>query len=155
MKLHVERNPSITMRHYYFHPRFSAAILSGRKTLTVRRVWENPVRRGDLLCLHIDVPRPDKKTVLKAFCSDAYLISVSSEAVIVGRRKLSASEIRAFLRKDGFRSVADMRTFFEQRYSLPFSGQCICWEFAQKPAATNDLAEKAQHLLSPYGQGAK
>jgi hypothetical protein len=115
------------MRQYGFHYRFSADILSGKKSMTIRRVWKKPVKKGDPLRLHVDIPERGETVVLKAYCSNAYPVSVSSEAVMIGARKLSSSEIRTFLRKDGFRSVADMKAFFEERYSLPFSGQCICW----------------------------
>jgi hypothetical protein len=123
------------MRQYYFDSRFSADILSRKKSMTIRRVWKNPVMKGDLLRLHVDIPGQGETVVIKAYCSHVYTISVSADAIILGERKLPASRIRAFLRKDGFRSIADMKAFFKQRYSVPFSGQCICWKFCSNARA--------------------
>jgi hypothetical protein len=116
------------MRQYYFDSRFSADILSGKKTMTVRRVWKNRVRKGDLLFLHIDLPKRKSTIVVKAFCSDVYPVYVSADSITVRKRELSASEIQEFTRKGGFRTFAEMTLFFDQRYSLPFTGQCICWK---------------------------
>ena len=115
------------MRQYYFNPRFTADILSGKKTMTIRRVWKKPVRKGERLCLHVDVPSRGETIAIKAYCSDAFPVQVSNESITVRKRKLGRSEIPSFLRNDGFRSFSDMISFFEHRYSLPFSGQCICW----------------------------
>lgn len=124
------------MRHYSFDPRFSRDILSGKKTMTIRRVWKKPVRRGDLLCLHVDLPGRNETVAVKVSCSEAYPVEVSPESVRLRTGTLSSAEMREFIRRDGFRTREDMMAFFERRYSLPFSGQCICWE------ALRDLDDK-------------
>lgn len=116
------------MRHYYFHSRFSTAILAGKKAMTIRRVWSKRVQKGDALCLHIDISRSGDVIVMNTYCSDAYPVRVTDDSIEVRERKLSPSEIRKFYRDDGFRSLADMKAFFAERYSLPFCGQCICWK---------------------------
>ena len=115
------------MRQYYFDSRFSADILAGKKSMTVRRVWKKPVRKGETLCLHIDLPKKNSTIVVSALCSEVCPIRVSTDSIIIRTRKLSSWEIRDFVRKDGFRSFADMIAFFERRYSLPFTEQRICW----------------------------
>ena len=120
------------MRQYYFNPRFAADILSGKKTMTIRRVWKTPVRKGELLCLHVDVQSRGRTIAMKVCCSEVFPVHVSNDSIKVRKRKLSQSEIPAFLRNDGFRSFSDMRSFFEHRYSLPFSGQCICWRVKRR-----------------------
>lgn len=121
------------MRQYSFDPRFSRDILSGKKTMTIRRVWKTPVRKGDLLCLHIDLPGSNETVAVKVSCAEAYLVEVSAESVRLRTGPLSSAEMREFIRRDGFRTREDMLAFFERRYSLPFSGQCICWQPVRDP----------------------
>ena len=108
--------------------------------MTVRRVWKSPARKGDRLYLHVDLSK-QKTIVVTACCSDTYPVHVSSDSVRLRNRKLSPTETQRFLRKDGFRTFSDMVAFFEQRYSLPFIGQCIQWS-TLRPRL--DKPEKAQ-----------
>ena len=117
------------------HHRFAAAVALGRKRQTIRKMRKRPIRIGDTLYHWVDQRSPNGRRIRIDTCRMAVTISIYrskhrslKDIVWLGHHDaLTAEEVLALARADGFESAEEMLAWIDKAYGLPFVGQVIQW----------------------------
>lgn len=126
-----------------FKPEFEQAIVSGRKTSTIRPIPRGrPPLVGQVISLRLWTGKPyrsKQREIKRAIVTAVGWVFIGFNAVQVGeydfgdRRVLRPTWLREkqehdLAVKDGFKSVDDLRNWFERVHGLPFQGIRIVWQ---------------------------
>lgn len=98
------------------------ALASGVKLHTIR---QKPIAVGTMLN-HIVYPyHKDRRCVLSNYCKSTQLISIepTSRTIIIDGKELSKTDMERLAKNDGFETMADFWSFFNQSYQ----GMIIHW----------------------------
>ncbi len=103
------------------------------KSTTIRKKRKNPVKKGDRLFLYFGLKTKYCQKLGEIICvkaEDIRMVVVPSTdgydlSIIIDGVEMSAAEINAFAKKDGFASVKDLIRWFKKAYGFPFEGQII------------------------------
>ncbi len=112
-----------------FHPRFAPLVESGGKRQTLRRVRKLPIRVGDRLIFYTGQRTKGCRWLGEGRCFTAapFTIEPTLPFFWLNGIILTDTECHSLAQADGFRTVADMVIWFNDKYRLPFSGVLIRW----------------------------
>ncbi len=117
---------------YGFKERFAPRILDGSKTHTIRPLRAIADKPGNTLHLYTGLRTKRAKLLMRVPCVKVESILMYEDgyrlAIVVDGSDLEQDECEAFARRDGFTSLADMKSFWNGR--LPFEGQIVHWKFS-------------------------
>lgn len=121
-----------------FFSQFIDAIENGTKTSTIRRHRDtNPVQVGDIL----DLFTITGQWFTSVGVSSVTPVTITSNGITLGGRKLTSEEALVLAQKEGFVSVGALIQFIDGLYGLPGEGlEVISWAVvgADKDSATPD-----------------
>ena len=117
-----------------FQKQFAADIRSGRKVQTIRKTAR--CKTGDELQLYTGQRTKSCTLIGTARCAICEPITIAEDYIAIGYFRLPSGDAAHIAAIDGFKSVADMRNWFRERYgSLPFGGYRIMWNNFRAEAA--------------------
>lgn len=118
-----------------FQPRFAPLVEGGVKLNTVRPTPKRMPRVGEKISLRAWTGKPyrSKQRVLReSTVRSVQEITIESAPtmgcfIYINMIMLSLIEATTFAVGDGFKSLKDMSTWFEETHGLPFKGILISW----------------------------
>ncbi len=115
-----------------FQEQFAAAVESGEKHQTIRRVWERPIKIGDTLYLYTGQRTKRCALLMTATCLGVQPVTIDVGHYVFRHTKVAGEyggydHLNRFAEQDGFDSWIEMRDWFDERYGLPFEGVLITW----------------------------
>lgn len=118
---------------YNFQAEFSHLVETFEKRQTVRPIGKRRhARPGDPVQLYTGMRTRACRKLAEAMCTGSAKVRIERDpsglpAISLEGQRLDPLEAYAFTVADGFSSVADLVSWFDSRYGLPFEGVCIQW----------------------------
>ena len=116
---------------FNFKDRFAVPVQSGQKTSTIRLFLKTaPPVKGDRLKLFTGMRTKKCRKLKEVICQACYPISISGEAIILGKRLLNRYERDSLALHDGFNDAAQLLAFFQTTYGFPMPGNphWVSWQ---------------------------
>lgn len=111
---------------YNFQARFADAVERGKKRQTIRRKRANGhARPGDAVQLYTGMRTRACRKLADAVCEVSTYCAIREEGVTLGNHP--RVDLDDFARADGFDGFDDMKSWFRERYGLPFIGHLVRW----------------------------
>lgn len=114
-----------------FKPQFAGAVLSGRKTQTIRAARKHPIKADDQLYLYTGMRTKQCRRLRVTQCTKVPPIRIFADellpSIVLGGLALSFNQMERLAKKDGFFMSADLFQFFRETHGKSFSGQLIEW----------------------------
>lgn len=110
-----------------FLKQFVETVERGHDRQTIRAKRKHPIKRGDRLYLYTGMRTKDCRGLGEAICSEVEPIIIDGDLVCLSGRCLKEKERDALARADGFSNYAEMEEWFNEKYTMPFSGHLIRW----------------------------
>jgi len=119
---------------YNFKKRFVPFVLNGSKTHTIRALRAHPDKPGNTLHLYTGLRTKNVRLLMRVPCVKVEEIMITfvlgKPMVAIEGVELSASELDAFAKRDGFpKGWQEMQEFWgEAGRAFPWVGQVIHWK---------------------------
>lgn len=113
-----------------FMKRYAAAIEAGTKTQTIRKPRKDGrahCQAGDTVSLYTGMRTRSCRKLKDVTCLETaqLVITEAPEQIFVNGSRVT--DEAAFVKADGFNSIADFYDFFAGAHGLPFHGTLITW----------------------------
>jgi hypothetical protein len=120
------------MPQYNFQEKFAPLILQGWKRSTFRKRREKPPKPGDILYLFTGQRTANCHKIGQYVCKSHAIGRLEAAPnyglhFFIDGQRMPDFMTRCFALADGFRSVQEMRRWFESHYGLPFEGDLVTW----------------------------
>lgn len=113
---------------YNFQTRFAPAVESGEKTTTFRVLGKRRhARPGEMLQLYTGMRQKGCRLLRTVPCRAALPLVIDRHGMVLGGSRLTAGEVDALAKSDGFASGEDMIQWVKDTHGVPAEGVLIEW----------------------------
>ena len=118
------------MPAYNFQKQFVAAVGSGEKRQTIRKVRKGKGQnayKGCKLFLYAGQRTKKARLMRLAECQETQAVIIDYDCVVVNGKLLTDHEETILAISDGFMDMNEMTEWFQKHHGLPFEGLLIKW----------------------------